>query len=984
MALSNAQWFANPGEDYTIDQSCLFDGSSSYLSRTPASASNRILWTQSVWVKRCYLDAFGGAAAIRYQYLLNTNTGQNDGSYFYASDTFEWIHDASQLRETDQRLMDVSAWYHLVWTFDSAQASEPNRSKLWINGAEVTDWNQEAEIGEDATMEINNTVLHAIGRNEWDDNNYFNGYMADYILIDGAALTADSFGETNSTTGQWVPIDPSGLTFGTNGFWLDFSDSTFLGKDARTSGDQVHSYASSQWSGATGSFSFTDGRIDTTGDNKAIKSDDTFAGDFEFQWRYVDKANWVIGVYETGEDGTFNDSNSNGGMASMTDSWYIQASSVSANNDIKYGSTTVVDSTTIANADVWNISRSSGTLKIERNGSTVHTWSQTSTNTVRMVFAQGDADADADSINWVDNSTLGNNWFSSGLAAADQMTDSPTNNHATLNPLMGPHSAINVYSLSDGNLVTNATGDTRGYGTIPFDVEDADGFYWEAKMTSAATYPNIAIRSVAAVNNEKGDPSATGRYNFVGSDGNFATSSGASSYGSAWSGTADIVLGVLSKAGSLYFSIDGTVQNSGTAAITGLTGHYIPLIFTDAGGGTPPSWEMRFAANMWSTTPSGYKAICTANLPDPTIADPSAYFQTTIYTGDGESSLAVNQAGNKTFEPGFVWIKNRDAADGHVLTDAVRGATKVVSSDSTAAETTDADTLTAFDSDGFTVGADVKVNTDTEKYVSWQWKTDGTSGSSNTDGTNITSTVSVNTTSGFSIVKYPGSGTASDTVGHGLGVTPELIMVRNLSEVSSWCVTHVSLATDKVLRLEGNEAEGDIGDGELDSPPNSSSVFGFNNGTSGTPLKVVNESGDDYIAYVAAGVEGFSKFGKYTGNGVVDGPFCWTGFKPRFLITKRINATEEWSMRDSARSGGEFGSAPGTGGDNPTGGNGLQWNIAANSSDAGEDSASGTRLTDFVSNGFKIRATNTAVNASGSTYIWMAFAESPFKNATAR
>ena len=125
-----------------------------------------------------------------------------------------------------------------------------------------------------------------------------------------------------------------------------------------------------------------------------------------------------------------------------------------------------------------------------------------------------------------------------------------------------------------------------------------------------------------------------------------------------------------------------------------------------------------------------------------------------------------------------------------------------------------------------------------------------------------------------------------------MGVTPELIMVRNLSEVSSWCVTHVSLSTDKVLRLEGNEAEGDIGDGELDSPPNSSSVFGFNNGTSGTPLKVVNESGDDYIAYVAAGVEGFSKFGKYTGNGVVDGPFCWTGFKPRFLITKRINATE--------------------------------------------------------------------------------------------
>ena len=161
-----------------------------------------------------------------------------------------------------------------------------------------------------------------------------------------------------------------------------------------------------------------------------------------------------------------------------------------------------------------------------------------------------------------------------------------------------------------------------------------------------------------------------------------------------------------------------------------------------------------------------------------------------------------------------------------------------------------------------------------------------------------------------------------------------------------------------------------------DTMPTSSNFYVGDSGS-------VNTDTENYIAYLWANVEGFSRFGAYIGNGLTDGPFVWTGFKPRFLITKRTE-TEEWSMRDSARSGGYFGSAPGTGGRDPTGGNGLQWNIAANSIEAGEDNATGSRLTDFLSNGFKIRATNTAINGNDSTYIWMAWAESPFKYATAR
>ena len=373
----------NQGEDYTIDQSCRFDGSSSYLSRTPASASNRILWTQSVWVKRCYLDAFGGAAAIRYQFLLNTNNSPNDGSYFYASDTFEWLHSGSQLRETDQSLRDVAAWYHLVWTFDSNQASEPNRSKLWINGAEVTDYNKEADIDEDETMEINNTILHAIGRNEWDDNNYFNGYMADYILIDGAALTADSFGETNSTTGQWVPIDPSGLTFGTNGFWLDFSDSSALGTDVSRVTTST-AMTSSMWGRDTGDFTFSGDDIASSASDKVIWGP-SFSGDFEVTMDVVAQGSFIPGFVILADDMSSNYLTSSGRTA-----WYWKGDGTDPGIYSNNGGTTVRRQATSdddLDGVTLKITRTSGTFKWYKDGSLYFTdTSVTHTGPVKFVI----------------------------------------------------------------------------------------------------------------------------------------------------------------------------------------------------------------------------------------------------------------------------------------------------------------------------------------------------------------------------------------------------------------------------------------------------------------------------------------------------------------------------------------------------------------------------------------------------------------------
>ena len=529
-----------------------------------------------------------------------------------------------------------------------------------------------------------------------------------------------------------------------------------------------------------------------------------------------------------------------------------------------------------------------------------------------------------------DESGNGNDWSSSGLAAADQMSDTPTNNHCTLNPLW-----VDGHTLSDGNLVASAAADSAAIGTMAFDPTDSDGFYFEAKVTTAATYPNVGIRTaespsqIGAVTNLSGN--STGRYAFAGSSGNFTDAGSGSSYGSAWAGTADKVIGVLVKAGALYFSIDGTIQNSGTAAKTGLTGYMLPTVFYDAGSGTTAAWEMRFDASDWSTTPTGYKAISTANLPDPAIADPSAYFQSTLYTGNG-STQSITNTGNSDLQGDLIWIKNRSAADSHVLTDAVRGATKIISSDATTAESTDADTVTSFASDGFALGADDKVNTSSENYVAWQWKESATAG--------------------FDIVTDTGTGSAH-TISHSLGVTPEFILRKDRTATSDpgWIVWHKDLGgANYYLNLHDTGAR-DTSVNYWNNTLPTSSVFsvGASNGT--------NQDTKTFVTYLFNSVPGFSSFGGYTGNGNADGVFVHTGFSPSFIMYKVTSTTDSWEMYDTTR---QTFNVYGT-------------QLKANLNNAETDD---TRI-DILSNGFKARSSNTAVNAAQS-YIFAAFAQHPF------
>ena len=325
---------------------------------------------------------------------------------------------------------------------------------------------------------------------------------------------------------------------------------------------------------------------------------------------------------------------------------------------------------------------------------------------------------------------------------------------------------------------------------------------------------------------------------------------------------------------------------------------------------------------------------------------PSDHFNTKIFTGNG-STQSITGVG---FEPSLTWIKNRDHANHNVLFDAVRGGSKVIYANLANAEAT-ASGVTAFDSDGFTLGNDSDTNRNTNSHASWNWLANG-QGSSNTDGSINTTYTSANTTSGFSIVKYTGTG-SNATVGHGLGAVPKMIIIKCLQQTHWWFVYHSAVGNTKKLNLNTTNDSGSASANYWNNTTPTSSVFSVGTETG------VNQSGQDYIAYCFAEKKGFSAMGSYTGNGNADGSFIYTGFSPAFVIVKQTNASgESWKMYDNKRPG---------------------YNLVNNWLEPDDSQAEGTgsNQIDMVSNGFKARATNTAMNASGSTYIFMAFAEEP-------
>jgi hypothetical protein len=555
----------------------------------------------------------------------------------------------------------------------------------------------------------------------------------------------------------------------------------------------------------------------------------------------------------------------------------------------------------------------------------------------------------------------------------DAMIDSPTltsatvANYATLNPLNVNPTYASAYVASNGNLTVTATGITGVNfpwlaGTIAV---NTGKWYWEVLMgTTGGGAPAIGIITSTSLNNAT--PFAPESWSYYLNGQKFAGATG-SAYGATWT-TGDLIGVALDcDAGTITFYKNNVSQ--GTAFSTGFTNLLVnPVLIYDASG-TNWNCSINFGQRPFTyTPPTGFVALNTYNLPDSTIKKGNTVMDATLYAGNGGTQSITNAAG---FKPDLVWVKSRTDGGSHSIQDSVRGvgsATKLSSNSTNAENNASADAtdpiygyLTAINSNGFTayVGTTPsQLNKSGQNYVGWQWQAGQGSTSSNTSGT-ITSTVSVNATVGFSIVTYTGTG-ANATVGHGLGVAPKMVIVKNrTTSGDEWCVWHTSLTNATYyLYLNGTAAQA-VDTTFWNSTAPSSTVISL--GSNGR----TNRSSSNMVCYAWAEIAGFSKFGSYTGNGSADGPFVYTGFRPKFVMYKSSSSAYNWCVDDTSRSPYNISSAL------------LNPNLSAAEN-------TGALEMDILSNGFKIKSSDATFNASGGTYIYMAFAENPFKNANAR
>ena len=593
------------------------------------------------------------------------------------------------------------------------------------------------------------------------------------------------------------------------------------------------------------------------------------------------------------------------------------------------------------------------------------------TNGFRLQFKQTGTGSASSSTIGADTSGNDNHFDSSGIVADDcNRTDSPENNHATLNPLQA---VVNDNStkptLSDGNLViSTSTADYQGFSsTMAIPTEGKYAFKVKMNTESSTQTHRFGVGTSVSGNGIATDlaGNASGWHNayvFVATVPRFDKN---------LDGAGQVNGTTLSPAtvadDEIEFLVDmdnGTIDTklNGSSYGTKLTGMPTdkPLfpfatVYESSSGTTTLTFTFDY-----TPSDSNYLTLCSANLPEPTIspnADTQAdsYSNTVLYSGTG-SAQSITGVG---FQPDWVWVKKRNTpVRNHTLTDSSRGATKGLFSSLNDAEATNAQGLTSFDSDGFSVGTYNNFNESSGTYVAWNWKANGGTTSSNTNGS-ITSTVQANTTAGFSIVTYTGTGSGA-TIGHGVGKELDFIIIKRRSDSATWAVYSRELGSGKKLELNGTS--GTITNAQFFTANPTSSVFSL-----GTEYDV-NGSGGTFVAYCFAEIEGYSRMGSYIGSGSTDGPFVYLGFRPAWVMLKRTDSANNWHMNDSVRDI-----------DNTV----IEYLYADSS--AVEGNLSGGGGLDFLSNGFKIRSTTAGVvNANGGKYIYMAFAENPFKYANAR
>jgi hypothetical protein len=945
MAFGSEQWMYASGGFYPheIGNSARLDNGA-LLTRTPSSSSNADTWTWSAWVKNWGVTTGGyllsaGVASTREFLIYFDGTNQRLNVY-------QWNGGIEIQVVTSMQFRDPSAWYHIVVAYDSPQATASNRLKIYVNGEQQTDFASAQYPAQGLGSRVGTTEVQDIGRNAYNQNVYSNFYITEVNYISGSQLAPTSFGETKA--GTWIPKKYAG-SYGSHDYYLPFNDAGFLGKDAST---------------VLGSELVTNGTFDTNINNWTAHNGATLAF-----------SNNRLSVFK-------NPLSSNAGA--------YQAISVQSGST--YSVEATVDKGTTNGARVGIEYTLGGRDGVETSSNTgghfQFNFTSSTTGTVYVrCFIQAPNTAYFDNISVKEITTQGNDFTSTNLLVSDQVPDSPTNNWATLNPL-GPmrHGAnYGMGTQTQGNLTVASTSqsyfdDTNSTIYVP----DQKKWYYEIRMDqldmgSGVGYVQFNIGGVYL-------------RMWYGASSNTQIVSG-STYNYAAMSNGDILMVAIDEDNSKgWFGLNGTwYTTSGTpdpaagtgASSTSGTG-MIGRVQIRSGTGTnivtanfgqdssfagqataQGNTDANGLGDFYYAPPAGYLALCSANMPDPPAAfnpaldaSPQDHFNTVLYTGNGSTDRDITGVG---FQPDWVWIKKRNAAKSHNLFDVLRGAGKMLETNSTIGDFIDTDRVNGFISDGFNLGNDNAVNNSGDTYVAWNWKASNSAGYNN-DGT-IQSIVSANTDAGFSVVAYTVPSGGGFSVGHGLNSTPKIILSKNRDTTSNWDVYSEVIGNTKRLMLNLTNAP-DTQPAWNNTTPTSSVFYSVGGGSwHGVGSRIIN--------YVFSEVEGFSKIGSYTGNGSADGPFIYTGFRPAFVMIKNASSSSQpWGMFDNRR----------------VGYNEVVNYFQANSSDAEVTSIGGVFYgqLDFVSNGFKIRETDTFLNGSGNTLIYMAFAEMPFKYANAR
>ena len=929
---------------------------STFLNKTFSSAGNRKTFTFSCWVKRAKL----GVRQFIFEAGSSDTATDRFMIRFQSDDTLMVTVGQATNRQTTQVFRDVGAWGSLIVAVDTTTSTADNRIKIYWNGSQITDFSSTSNPSLNANTGVNSAAAHSIGKTHIDNSHYLDAYLADVYLIDGTAHDASKFGAYDDN-GVWQAIVPSGLTFGTNGFHLKFASTSTTAALGTDSSGNSHTFTTNNFS--VGS------PVYFIGNNSGLDSY------IPSGWTNTSDPNNVLNNNNTGvlinQGGTLYFAITPT-SSSISIKWIVYDGSgtynptVSLNTSSSWNGTTVHPSSTSGNGSSGNpsvgtYSVSSGTTYYVRTGLTG------SGNPALVVY-----------ITNVTIAAVGSDYI-----PADFSKDSPTNdvtntdsgaggevsgNYCTLNPLDQRSG-----TLSNGNLDYDLGSGTKfSSGTIAV---KSGKWFWEAKAVSGVTSGSVggrfAISQTPTETHGENGPFTlfwhAKRGIRTAINGTITVRATGTNYSDGdmlgLALDADANIAYFYKNGSLAYTYDfSSLVAAGSQFLA-------PSCWNGSNGS--PVWSYNFGTRPFKySARTNHKCLVSTNLPTPTIADGSDYFDVVTYTGNGTSYLNSQTVGGLSFSPDFLWVKCRSNTADHHLANTLKGINKNLESNNNGSNQTNNNNgyISATTSDGFTVvygGIDgLQTNDNSKTYVAWAWDA-ASSTSSNTDGS-ITSQVRANQTAGFSVVAYTGSG-SNATVGHGLNAALDFIIVKRSGSTGEWRCWHSALASNQGIDLNGYGIK--FTDDSFNNTIPTNSVFSLKGGVAN-----VNASSSSYVAYCFTSVSGYSSMGQYEANSSADGPFVHTGFRPRWVMVKNIDDTQyatayNWTIVDTARYPVNI----------PAGDlNALYANSNVDENTYTYGGASTGLAFDIYSNGFKPRSASAEIN-TGNTYLYVAFAENPFQ-----